>query len=149
MSGELKSCPFCGGRAQHSMWSIHDYHRIACDGCEVEMDYFLTKTAACRWWNTRTEAPGLNSAVTSGWTSIERQLPGESEAQYLCATTYGIQVCNWSAGMFGLQDYQFQSATGEDVGMQNMAGTIFIVTHWMMLPAAPCSSDHQTKQPAQ
>ncbi|WP_311968560.1 Lar family restriction alleviation protein [Pseudomonas baltica] len=57
MSDELKSCPFCNGKAGHSMWSIHNYHRILCNECGVEMDYFQTKQRAYDWWNTRAKTP--------------------------------------------------------------------------------------------
>lgn len=60
MSEELKTCPFCGGRAKvykgHSLYADKIPTRIYCAKCGARTGICLSERAL-KLWNTRTETP--------------------------------------------------------------------------------------------
>lgn len=61
---ELLPCPFCGGKAEHEVWSDHNFSRITCDDCGLERDYLANPDEAYTWWNTRA-APAEDVRATT------------------------------------------------------------------------------------
>jgi len=41
------------------VWGQHSYHRIRCDNCDIEFDYYDSLRDASRRWNARTAAAWL------------------------------------------------------------------------------------------
>lgn len=54
MSGvALKPCPFCGHAPESAVWGHHSYHRIRCDNCDIEFDYYDSLRDVAGRWNSR------------------------------------------------------------------------------------------------
>jgi len=49
----LKPCPFCGHAPERAVWGQHSYHRIRCDNCDIEFDYYDSLQDVSGRWNTR------------------------------------------------------------------------------------------------
>lgn len=100
---ELKPCPFCGGEAKHSVWSIQNYHKIECEYCDVEMDYFHHEDDAFEAWNRRAalraapEVPAARVAELDGLESLSL-----IEHVRRLAKTQGAHVRYW-ADAYGVQ----------------------------------------------
>jgi Lar family restriction alleviation protein len=60
---ELKSCPFCGGAAGMTQYADSgpsaDLFFVGCENCGCEVDSFVTKQRAVRWWNTRVDETSI------------------------------------------------------------------------------------------
>ncbi|MCD8139307.1 MAG: Lar family restriction alleviation protein [Planctomycetaceae bacterium] len=59
MSEELKSCPFCGGKAGIEAYSFGQYS-VQCHACREETGRYSGMEVAIAAWNRRTPEPGTS-----------------------------------------------------------------------------------------
>lgn len=53
MSSKLKTCPFCGGKAEVYESLDEGFYRVVCSKCYTLSDYYSDKDKAIKAWNTR------------------------------------------------------------------------------------------------
>lgn len=124
MSDDLKPCPFCGQSAKHEVWSLHNYHRVWCGNCDVEMDYFCSLEDAAMRWNTR--APQ--------WLPIESLI---SEELVLTWHEFSSINQNKASPHYGKTGYcRIQQRFGGRLFPSEACETGF-VSHWQPLQAPP------------
>lgn len=85
---DLKSCPFCGGRATMVEGEVSHTYFIACVNCRIPSTaFYITQAKAAEVWNTR---HGSEIAIAE-WvkTHPENKLDGN----YYCSACYsGIDI---------------------------------------------------------
>lgn len=54
-SNILKPCPFCGSDDAWCHKGLNNLYTVECDGCAINIGWYLTEQEAINKWNTRTQ----------------------------------------------------------------------------------------------
>lgn len=117
MMGELKPCPFCGGRAEWKQGHYAGY--VMCLSCEV-MGPNIDKAEAIAAWNRRPDAPSAGE-----WMPIETA-PKDTDVLLYCP-------CLGVANPERIELARAVMTHGRDTGWSFHSWA----THWRPLPAPP------------
>lgn len=117
---ELKSCPFCGGKAD---WFVLEkmnnekLYYVECSYCFARTGYYFTEYESIKEWNKR----------TPDWISVNKRLPEES-GDYLV----------FVEGLIENMMYSKRHSTWNATDLNcHKNYEITTVTHWLPLPEPP------------